>query len=57
VPLSAKSIEILSTRKPAGVGPESLVFATRTGTLFEQHNLVNKQACTGQKTSLRPLNE
>ena len=57
VPLSAKSIEILSTRKPAGVDPESLVFATRTGTLFERHNVVNKQACTGPKASLRPLNE
>ena len=43
VPLGAKSIEILSARKPRGVDPEALVFATRTGTPFERHNLVNKQ--------------
>ena len=43
VPLGAKSIEILSARKPAGVDPEALVFTTRTGTPFERHNLVNKQ--------------
>src|SRR5437588_8545743 len=43
VPLGAKSIEILSARKPVGVNPEALVFATRTGTPFERHNLVNKQ--------------
>jgi integrase len=43
VPLGAKSIEILSARKPAGVNPEALVFATRRGTPFERHNLVNKQ--------------
>src|SRR5437016_13159966 len=43
VPLGAKSIEIQSARKPAGVNPEALVFATRTGTPFERYNLVNKQ--------------
>jgi integrase len=43
VPLGAKSIEILAARKPADVNPEALAFATRTGTPFERHNLVNKQ--------------
>ena len=43
VPLGAKSVEILSARKPAGVNPEVLVFATRTGTPFEPHNLSNRQ--------------
>ncbi len=43
VPLGAKSIEILSARKAAGVDPDALVFATRTGSAFERHNLVNKQ--------------
>jgi integrase len=43
VPLGAKSIEILAARKRAGVDPEALVFATRTGTPFERHNLINKQ--------------
>jgi integrase len=43
IPLGAKSIEILSGRKPAGVNPETLVFTTRTGTPFGRHNLVNKQ--------------
>lgn len=43
VPLGAKSVEILSARKPAGVNPEALVFATRTGTPFEPHNLSNRQ--------------
>jgi integrase len=43
VPLGARSIEILSARKPAGVNPEALVFATRTGTPFDRHNLINQQ--------------
>src|SRR5438876_3046231 len=43
VPLGAKSIEILSARKPAGVNPEVLVFATRSGTPFCRHNLLNQQ--------------
>jgi hypothetical protein len=43
VPLGAKSIAILSARKPAGVNPEALVFATRSGTPFCRHNLVNQQ--------------
>ena len=43
VPLGAKSIEILSARKRVGVDPEALVFATRTGTPFEPHNLSNRQ--------------
>jgi integrase len=43
VPLGAKSIEILSARKPADVNPEALVFATPRGTPLERHNLVNRQ--------------
>ena len=43
VPLGAKSIEILSARKRAGVDTDALVFATRTGTPLERHNLVNRQ--------------
>ena len=43
VPLGAKSIEILSALKPAGVNPEALVFSTGTGTPFDRHNLVNRQ--------------
>lgn len=43
VPLGAKSIEILSARKPAGVDPEALVFSTGEGTPFDRHNLVNRQ--------------
>ena len=43
VPLGAKSIEILSARKPAGVDPDALVFSTGTGTPFDRHNLVNRQ--------------
>ena len=39
VPLGAKAIEILLARKPAGVDPEGLIFSTRTGTVFERHNL------------------
>jgi integrase len=31
IPLGAKSIEILSARKPAGSDPEALVFSTRNG--------------------------
>ena len=43
VPLGAKSIEILSALKPAGVNPEALVFSTGMGTPFDRHNLVNRQ--------------
>jgi integrase len=43
VPLGAKSIEILSALKPAGVNPDALVFSTGTGTPFDRHNLVNRQ--------------
>jgi integrase len=43
VPLGAKSIEILSARKPAGVNPDALVFSTDMGTPFDRHNLVNRQ--------------
>ncbi len=43
VPLSTKTIQILVARKPALVNPEALVFATRTGTPFDRHNLTNKQ--------------
>jgi integrase len=43
VPLGAKSIEILTARKPAGVNPDGLVFHTRTGTPFSRHNLLNQQ--------------
>jgi site-specific recombinase XerD len=43
VPLSAMSIQILTARKPAGMNPEALVFATRTGTPLVRHNLTNKQ--------------
>ena len=43
VPLGAKSIEILSARKRAGVNPETLVFCTDSGTPLDRHNLVNRQ--------------
>jgi integrase len=43
VPLGAKSIEILAARKPAVVDPDALVFATRAGTAFDRHNLINHQ--------------
>ncbi len=43
VPLGAKSIEILSARKPAEVNPDALVFSTDMGTPFDRHNLVNRQ--------------
>jgi integrase len=43
VPLGAKSIEILSALKPAGVNPDALVFSTDTGTPLDRHNLVNRQ--------------
>ena len=43
IPLGAKSIEILTARKPAGVNPDGLVFSTRTGTPFSRHNLLNQQ--------------
>ncbi len=43
VPLGAKSIEILSARKPAGMNPEALVFSTGTGTPFDRHNLSQRQ--------------
>ena len=43
VPLGAKSIEILSARRPAGVNPDALVFSTDAGTPFDRHNLVNRQ--------------
>ena len=43
VPLGAKSIEILSALKPAGVNPDALVFSTGKGTPFDRHNLVNRQ--------------
>jgi integrase len=43
LPLGAKSIEILSARKPAVVNPDALVFSTGTGTPFDRHNLVNRQ--------------
>ena len=43
VPLGAKSIEILSGRKQPRMNPDTLVFATRTGTAFDRHNLTNKQ--------------
>lgn len=41
--MGAKSIEILAARKPAGVNPDALVFATRAGTAFDRHNLVNQR--------------
>jgi len=43
VPLGTRAIEILSARKSAAANPEALVFATRTGTPFCRHNLVNQQ--------------
>lgn len=43
VPLGAKSIEILTARKPAAANPEALVFSTDMGTPFDRHNLVNRQ--------------
>jgi len=43
VPLGAKSIEILSALMPVESNPEALVFATRTGTPFDRHNLLNRQ--------------
>jgi integrase len=43
VPLGAKSVEILSARKSAGVNPDALVFSTDTGTPLDRHNLVNRQ--------------
>lgn len=43
VPLGAKSIEILSARRPTGVNPDALVFSTEAGTPFDRHNLVNRQ--------------
>ena len=43
VPLSAMAIQILTAHKPAVANPEALVFATRTGTPFDRHNLSTKQ--------------
>lgn len=43
VPLAAKAIQILAAQKPAVMNPEALVFATRTGTPFDRHNLSTKQ--------------
>jgi integrase len=43
VPLGTRSIEILTARKPAVVNPDALVFATKAGTAFDRHNLVNQQ--------------
>jgi integrase len=43
VPLAAEALQILATRKPVDVNPEALVFATRTGTPFNRHNLSNQQ--------------
>ncbi len=43
VPLGAKSVEILTARKPAGVYPDALVFSTDKGTPFDRRNLVNRQ--------------
>ena len=43
VPLGAKSIEILSARRPTRVNPDALVFSTEAGTPFDRHNLVNRQ--------------
>ena len=43
VPLGAKSIEILTARKPAGVNPDALVFGTDKGTPFDRRNLANRQ--------------
>jgi integrase len=43
LPLGAKSIEILSARRPTGVNPDALVFSTEPGTPFDRHNLVNRQ--------------
>ena len=43
LPLAAEAIQILAARKPVGVNPEALVFATRTGTPFNRHNLSNQQ--------------
>lgn len=43
LPLGAKSVEILSARKPAGADPDSLLFSTGMGTPFERHNLANRQ--------------
>ncbi len=44
VPLGTKAIEILSARKPAAANPnpDAFVFATRVGTTFERHNLLNR---------------
>lgn len=43
LPLGAKSIQILTARKPAGVNPDALVFSTDTRTPFDRRNLVNRQ--------------
>jgi integrase len=43
VPSSAKAVQILAASKPAVVNPEALVFATRTGTPFDRHNLSTKR--------------
>jgi integrase len=43
VPLGAMSIEVLSALKPAGANPDALVFSTDKGTVFDRHNLINRQ--------------
>jgi integrase len=43
VPLGAKAIEILLAKRPDGMNPDALVFATEAGTAFDRHNLMNRQ--------------
>src|SRR5947208_7581525 len=43
LPLCAMAIRILASRKAGIANPEALVFATRTGTPFNRHNLSNQQ--------------
>jgi integrase len=43
VPLATKAVQILKGYKPVVMNPDALVFATRTGTPFDRHNLSTKQ--------------
>jgi integrase len=43
VPLGAKSIEVLSGRRPTQLNPDGLVFSTRASTPFDRHNLLKRE--------------